>query len=597
MTLKLKIGLGFAAVCLIFVILNAITLTELRYITAGAHTLRDDIVPNNDHAAQLLYTVAMTGQSVLVYTASGDQKAWDRAVELTAENDRLLGLLRSGLDGEASDSAILGFLASAEDHYAAYKDTYGQMPKVISDSQADWAAARDAYAAFQEAVEKFKAPMLERLGSLFDSHAPATELRHTYDEVVQTENISIVGGTFYASLLQGLYTSDTQFLDKAVTLADQLLRTVGTLQQDSSLSASAALLQDIARAIGTCRSSAVAMREQMVVVRENADSRTAQRDGMIDSMTRLSEAMSEKTYGFAEQVVGTVSKAWVLIVSGVVIGVLMTVVLSVMIVKSIASAVENIVELLNTGSEEVESTSGDLSASSRRVAEGAAENAASLEETSAALEELSSMTKRNSDNAKEAQNLMELATGAVSSSTGSMEKVMGAMDNIARSGSEIGKIIKTIDEIAFQTNLLALNAAVEAARAGEAGAGFAVVADEVRNLAIRSADAAKNTSSLIAQTIDNISLGGNLVRSTSEEFRTLGGEVQKLSQIVDEVAEASREQAQGISQISIAVNQMDKVTQDNAAVAQHTAEASSNLTSQVEHFEDTVRSLNRVVHG
>jgi hypothetical protein len=597
MTLKLKIGLGFTAVCLIFVILNAITLAELRFIVSGAEVLREDIVPNNDNAAQLLYSVAMTGQSVLVYTASGEQKAWDRAVELTAENDRLLGLLRDGLSREGADSEISGFLAQASAHYASYKETYGQMPKVISDSQTDWAAVRDAYLAFQAALEKFKAPMLERLNSLFDSHAPAAELRHTYDEVVQTENLAIMGGAFYASLLQGLYTGDAQLLDQALTKADQLLETLSKLQQDPSLRSSADSLRAIASSVGTCRASATAMREQMLVVRDNAASRGAERDGMITAMTRLSEAMSHKTYGFADSVLTTVNRAWVLIVTGGVVGILLTVILSWLIVRSIVGGVANIVDLLNQGSVEVENTSGDLSGSSRRVAEGAAENAASLEETSAALEELSSMTKRNSDNAREAQNLMVLATGSVSSSSKSMEKVMGAMENIAQSGSEIGKIIKTIDEIAFQTNLLALNAAVEAARAGEAGAGFAVVADEVRNLAIRSADAAKNTSSLIAQTIGNITLGGDLVRATSGDFRTLGDEVDKLSQILDEVAEASREQAQGLSQISIAVTQMDKVTQTNAAVAQHTAEASNSLTEQVEHFEDTVRSLNQMVHG
>ncbi|MDR1038571.1 MAG: methyl-accepting chemotaxis protein [Deltaproteobacteria bacterium] len=598
MTLKLKISLGFAAVCVIFVILSAIVLAELNFIAGGSDTLRDDIVPNNDHASHLLYSVAMTGQSVLVYTSSRDQAAWDRAVELTAENERLLSQLKEGLAGAGTpDPALMGFLSQAETHYAAYKETYGQMPRLVNDSLNDWIAVRDAYASFQAALEKFKGPMVERLSQLFDAHAPAAELKHTYDEVVQTENLAILGGAFYASLLQGLYTSDAQLLDRAVDQADQLLVALSSLQRDPSLRQSADALGAIAAAIATCRSSAGAMRDQVNLVRDNALSRGAERDGMILAVTRLSDAMSEKTYGFADSVAETVDRAWTTVVFGSIAGVLLTVVLSWLIVRSIVLGVGRIADLLNQGSLEVETASHDLSESSGKAAEGAAENAAALEETSAALEELSSMTKRNSDNSREAQKLMSHSSGSVSASAASLEKVMGAMDNIARSGAEIGKIIKTIDEIAFQTNLLALNAAVEAARAGEAGAGFAVVADEVRNLAIRSADAAQNTSSLIASTIENISQGGELVRHTSEDFRTLGDEFAKLSHLMDEVTEASREQAQGIDQIGTAMVQMDKVTQTNAAVAHHTAESSRSLTDQVEHFEKTVMALNRMVHG
>jgi methyl-accepting chemotaxis protein len=207
------------------------------------------------------------------------------------------------------------------------------------------------------------------------------------------------------------------------------------------------------------------------------------------------------------------------------------------------------------------------------------------------------MTKRNSDNAIEANSLMSHTTDAVTKAESSMTNVIAAMDQIATSGNEIGKIIKTIDEIAFQTNLLALNAAVEAARAGEAGAGFAVVADEVRNLAIRSADAAKNTADLIAATISNINSGSEMVHSTSENFHNVATNSSKVAQLVSEVAEASKEQSQGINQITTAMTQMDKVTQSNAASAEESASAAGQLTIQAENLMRAVDDMSFIVYG
>jgi methyl-accepting chemotaxis protein len=207
------------------------------------------------------------------------------------------------------------------------------------------------------------------------------------------------------------------------------------------------------------------------------------------------------------------------------------------------------------------------------------------------------MTKRNSDNAIEANSLMAQTNDAVNRAESSMANVIQAMDQIATSGNEIGKIIKTIDEIAFQTNLLALNAAVEAARAGEAGAGFAVVADEVRNLAIRSADAAKNTADLIAATISNINSGSEMVNSTSENFHNVATNSSKVAQLVSEVAEASKEQSQGINQITTAMTQMDKVTQSNAASAEESASSAGQLSVQAGNLMSAVEDMTLIVHG
>jgi len=172
-----------------------------------------------------------------------------------------------------------------------------------------------------------------------------------------------------------------------------------------------------------------------------------------------------------------------------------------------------------------------------------------------------------------------------------------SMEDISKASEETFKIIKTIDEIAFQTNLLALNAAVETARAGEAGAGFAVVADEVRNLAMRAADAAKNTAQLIEGTVKKINGGAKLVSTTNDAFTQVSQSSAKVGSLIAEISEATKEQANGIEQVNIAITEMDKVVQQNAANAEESASASEQMHAQAEQLSEYVRALVVLVTG
>lgn len=255
------------------------------------------------------------------------------------------------------------------------------------------------------------------------------------------------------------------------------------------------------------------------------------------------------------------------------------------------------VESLSEASDQVAFAAGQISTTSQQLAEGASEQAAAIEETSSSLEEMASMTKQNAENANIANHYMTDTIRMIGRANSSMATLTSTMEDINAASDETQKIIKTIDEIAFQTNLLALNAAVEAARAGEAGAGFAVVADEVRNLAIRAAEAAKNTTSLIEGSAKKIREGKELAMGTNQEFHAVADNSEKTGSLVGEIASASAEQAQGIEQIARAVFEMDKVTQRNSAGAEESASASEEMTAQAEQMRGVVSGLASVVGG
>ncbi len=267
------------------------------------------------------------------------------------------------------------------------------------------------------------------------------------------------------------------------------------------------------------------------------------------------------------------------------------------VARSVVNPVNRIVDGMNEGASQVASASGEVSSAGQVLAQLATEQAASLEETSSSMEEMSSMTRQNADNAAQADSTMHEASGIVGQANNSMKKLREAMDKINSASDETAKIIRTIDEIAFQTNLLALNAAVEAARAGEAGAGFAVVADEVRNLAMRAAEAAKNTQALIETNITDIKEGSQLVLDTDERFSQVQESSGKVSELVAEIAAASKEQATGIDQINSATTEMDKVTQQMAATAEESAASSEELSAMSATMHSMVAELGALVSG
>ncbi len=264
-------------------------------------------------------------------------------------------------------------------------------------------------------------------------------------------------------------------------------------------------------------------------------------------------------------------------------------------VKKASRALQNLSDNLADSAEQVSGAAAQVSGASQSLARGAAEQAASLEETSASTEEIASITRKNADHALQVASLVRQSEQGASEVNQTLDRMVQKMKEIDGSSQKIARIIKVIDEIAFQTNILALNAAVEAARAGEAGLGFAVVADEVRNLAQRCAQAARDTASLIEESIETSRDGNARLDQMAGAVRAMTENSLQVKSLVDEVNSGSQDQTRGMDQIAHAVLQMEQVTQKNAAAAEQSASAGTELNRFARGLRTLVGEMREMV--
>lgn len=268
-----------------------------------------------------------------------------------------------------------------------------------------------------------------------------------------------------------------------------------------------------------------------------------------------------------------------------------------LMVRGVNQTLVRAVHEISESAGQVASAAGQISTSSQSLAQGSSEQASSIEETSASSEEINSMARANTDSSRKAADLVSGSQQKCAKTNQSLDQMVLAMGEIKTHSDKISKIIKVIDEIAFQTNILALNAAVEAARAGEAGMGFAVVAEEVRNLAQRCAQAARDTSGLIEESIAKSKDGQAKVDQVAADIRGITVEVVSVKALVEEVSQGSQEQTRGIEQVAKAITQMQQVTQQTAANAEEAAAAAEELNAQSETLKEIVERLDSIVGG
>lgn len=265
--------------------------------------------------------------------------------------------------------------------------------------------------------------------------------------------------------------------------------------------------------------------------------------------------------------------------------------------RNVIRSLSNVIVRLRAGSAKTAELARMVSTASRSLADGANTQASSLEESGASLEELSGMTRRNAESAASSRVSAGQALAATQACVAHMERMNTVMNAIQASSSEITKINRQIDEVAFLTNILALNAAIEAARAGAAGAGFAVVADEVRALAQRSAQAARETSEKVADASRRSHQGAEACASVAAGLEEILSRANEVNGLVSEIATASSEQSLGLEQVTTSISQIDKVTQNNAAQADHTAASSAAFDAETENLAVIIEDLQALIGG
>jgi methyl-accepting chemotaxis protein len=377
------------------------------------------------------------------------------------------------------------------------------------------------------------------------------------------------------------------------TDAEQLLRDVGDAEARTQIQAFLTAHESMSRAYEAALETFAASHGQDFAAADAAVRGIDRRptDAIDTLVARLQQTIVDARQQRQAQVSADIEQC-VMLVGLAFIGILIMVI--VMIRSTRRELLALTVDLIETA-QGTAAAADQLSTSAHTLSEGATEQATSLEETSASMEEMATVTRRNAEGSETAARLMSDVDARVHASNDAFADMVGSMRAIRESSREIAKIIKTIDEIAFQTNILALNAAVEAARAGEAGMGFAVVAGEVRSLAGRSAVAAKDTAQLIDDAIARTERGSDKVEQVAASITAIRDSVVTAKTLVDDVSTASREQAQGVEQVTHAIVQMEKVTQSTAGTAEESAAAGEELSSQAQATLAVVTRLEALV--
>lgn len=596
-TIGKRIIVGFGALIAIAILLGSLAVWRMSSVRQQATVLVSENVPEVSVANNVERAALMTMYHIRTYGFSEDRATLAKGRESLAEVKKYLQEAKD-LAARSQTLAALGQAAArAEAKALEYESLIAQT--VARDDAID-NCRKNLDQAAQNFVKECNA-FLASQNRAFDqesaANAKAEALAERVKKINLVNDIIGAGNTIRITVWRAqaereldrikATTALFETIDKKEAEVRPLVKQEENKKQLEAITAAADSYQKAMTELVTNWTAKDALAVQRAAVAEKVleEARNTTAVGMSDT-SKIAETAA-KSMGTANSVM----------LIGLLIATTIGAVASFFITRSITKPIKNLADSLAASAEQTASAAGQVAAASQSLAEGASEQAAALEETSSSLEEMSSMTRRNAETAGKVKELGAQARHAGDLGVEDMAAMTKAMDAIKTSSDDIAKIIKTIDEIAFQTNILALNAAVEAARAGEAGMGFAVVADEVRGLAQRCAQAAKETAAKIEDAVQRSTAGAEISGKVAQSLQVIVAKAREVDSLSGEVAAASQEQSQGITQVNTAVTQMDKVTQSNAANAEESASAAEEMASQAAALKEAVSELLTLVDG
>jgi methyl-accepting chemotaxis protein len=596
MKLGTKIMVGFGVMIVIAVALGGLAVVKMKGVVGDSVMLAEEYAPESALASDLERRISRTMYAIQGYSFTGEKKYYEEGAASMALVKETIGKAEELASKAEHLTKLKDQLAGAKLAMTDYEHLMVEAEKNNNEMGKTAVSMRELAKKYMDNCEAFlKSQDTVMAKEIADGAAP-DKLNERLKKINLVNDLIDLGNAARISNLRARANRDLQVMAEGIkTVFPAIEKKVLELEPLSRSAENKQQLKEIMAAAGGYKAAMQKYSDIFAEQDRNNAARVTTGGKATEVGRNLMKAAGDQTKDIAEKAAGALSVASTTVLIGLAVAVVIGAVLAIFITRSITGPIRKIIEGLTEGAEEVASASGQVSSAAQSLAEGSSEQAASIEETSASLEEMSSMTKQNADNSQQANGLMGEAKQVVGTANESMGKLTESMAEITKASEETSKIIKTIDEIAFQTNLLALNAAVEAARAGEAGAGFAVVADEVRNLAMRAADAAKNTASLIEGTVKKVKDGSELVGRTNDAFKQVASSSAKAGDLVAEISAASNEQAQGIGQITTAVTELDKVTQQNSANAEESASAAEEMSAQAETMKGMVDELVAIV--
>ena len=592
-----KLGLGFGVIVLIAAGLGLNSVINTRQIGRVFSIVTLENLPEIQIANRVERSARQTSLRMTEYINTENAQALAEARKQLAEV--MAGLQEAHTQGVRSERLAKLRVAAdaASQSVEEYKKLLLETESITTSLEQERGKAEGATRLFVECSGALIKGQSSGLSGEIMAGLDADQLDTRLQKLMLCTEIQALGSQIVTETWKAQFRRDLKMLDSAENQFDSVFSKLDQLRKNTSFEG------DLKR-IETCKTAAQSYRTSMAVLRkcwkervEKAQQCARTADDVMTAAQDVARIGFDDTSKSSATVESSVSKSMWLTGIGLLAGTLISIVIGILISRGLTGPLNKVIAGLTSGATEVTSVAGQVAGTSQQMAQGASEQASNLEQTSASLEEMASMTNQNADHANQANIVARQAAQLAETGVESMKEMQQAIDRIKNSASETAKIIKTIDEIAFQTNLLALNAAVEAARAGEAGKGFAVVAEEVRNLARRSAEAAKTTSDLIEGSQKNAEAGVQVTAEVARNLAAIKENAGKVATLIAEIAAASKEQSQGIGQVTTAVSEMDKIVQQNAANAEESASAAEQLSSQAEEVNRMVADLNAIVSG